>query len=403
MALPGLLLFSLALVLVGVVSAQHPLNTPNPSIKYPTQPPRQNPFIKPPGAGYGIQTQRPYNIAHRGANNVYPEESEQAYKLAIDLGADFIESDIQATKDGVLVCFHDIGLNLTTDVSTRPEFASKLTTYNDITGGDGTNTDWFLVDFTYDELKTLKLKQRFPYRDQSFNGQFSIITFERYIQIAQEANRVVGIYPEIKSPRFNKAHVQFPGGKSFEQAVVDLLNQYGYGGPYLTDRWLAKPLFIQCFAYTSLLEAKKYTDSPLVFLYDSLDARTQDTNETYASLSTDAAFDMLKSIGVVGLGPYKANIQPINTTTNYYSGKPNDFVTRAHNKGFEVHPYTYRADTPQLVFDLHGNFFNEFIYFDKVIGVDGFFTDFTESAFQYLEWTHPIFTKSDIYQTLIFQ
>jgi glycerophosphoryl diester phosphodiesterase len=391
-------------LLVSVVSLASALNIPN-SVHYPPSNPKQSPFIKPIGDGYGLQTQRPYNVAHRGANNIYPEETEPAYLKAIELGADFIETDILATQDGVLVCCHDIELSIITDVANRTEFASKRKNYADIVGGDtGSNvTGWFIVDFTYDELATLRVKQRFPNtRDKSFDGQLPIITFERYIQIAQNASRTVGIYPEIKSPVFINQHVQFPNGQSFEQTFVALLQKYGYQGKYKSADWLRKPVLIQSFATTALQKAAQSTDLPLVFLYDSPSVRTQDTNQTYEELASDASLDMLVQMGVVGIGPFKGNIMPINASTNFYVGAPNDLVTRAHNKGLEVHPYTFRADSNYLAADLHGDFLNELLFFDKVVGVDGYFTDFTEAAYKYLEWTHPIYTRPDIASNLYF-
>lgn len=48
---------------------------------------------------------------------------------AIEEGADFIESDILATKDGVLICHHDVVFDDTTDVLIHPEFADRKRTY----------------------------------------------------------------------------------------------------------------------------------------------------------------------------------------------------------------------------------------------------------------------------------
>lgn len=53
--------------------------------------------------------------AHRGANDVAPENTLAAYRAAIDLGADFIEIDIHMTQDGQLVSIHDSTLDRTTD------------------------------------------------------------------------------------------------------------------------------------------------------------------------------------------------------------------------------------------------------------------------------------------------
>ncbi|AQL00269.1 Glycerophosphodiester phosphodiesterase GDPD5 [Zea mays] len=83
-----------------------------------------------------IQTFRPYNIAHRGSNGEIPEETAAAYMRAIEEGADFIESDILASKDGALICFHDVTLDDTTDVAKRKEFANRRRTYE---------VEWFNV------------------------------------------------------------------------------------------------------------------------------------------------------------------------------------------------------------------------------------------------------------------
>jgi glycerophosphoryl diester phosphodiesterase len=48
---------------------------------------------------------------------------------AIEEGADFIETDILASKDGALICFHDVTLDEMTDVSSRKEFANRKRTY----------------------------------------------------------------------------------------------------------------------------------------------------------------------------------------------------------------------------------------------------------------------------------
>ncbi|XP_078430173.1 glycerophosphodiester phosphodiesterase GDPD6-like isoform X2 [Wolffia australiana] len=146
-----------------------------------------------------LQTFRPYNIAHRGSNGEYPEETAAGYMRAIEEGADFIETDILATKDGALICFHDVTLDDTTDVTNYKEFNDRQRTYE----VQGLNvTGWFVVDFTLKELKKLRVKQRYPFRDQQYNGRFSIITFEEFIAIALDAPRIVGIYPEIKNPVF---------------------------------------------------------------------------------------------------------------------------------------------------------------------------------------------------------
>lgn len=59
----------------------------------------------------------PAVIAHRGASFDAPEETIPAYTLARDLGADYLEMDIQRTKDGVLIALHDDVLERTTNIA----------------------------------------------------------------------------------------------------------------------------------------------------------------------------------------------------------------------------------------------------------------------------------------------
>src|SRR5688500_4253885 len=49
----------------------------------------------------------PLVIGHRGASGFLPEHTLPAYRLAIKLGADYIEPDLVATKDGVLIARHE--------------------------------------------------------------------------------------------------------------------------------------------------------------------------------------------------------------------------------------------------------------------------------------------------------
>lgn len=55
------------------------------------------------------------NIAHRGGAKLMPEETLEAYDNAVQAGADVLEMDVHATKDGVLVLNHDATLDRTTD------------------------------------------------------------------------------------------------------------------------------------------------------------------------------------------------------------------------------------------------------------------------------------------------
>ncbi|MCY6483418.1 glycerophosphodiester phosphodiesterase [Clostridium aestuarii] len=71
------------------------------------------------------------NYAHRGASAYYPENTMIAFEKSIELGATGIETDVQMTKDGVLILIHDETINRTT------------------------NDKGFVKDFTYEELRNL--------------------------------------------------------------------------------------------------------------------------------------------------------------------------------------------------------------------------------------------------------
>ncbi|KAF2605934.1 hypothetical protein F2Q68_00045559 [Brassica cretica] len=321
-----------------------------------------------------IQTSRPYNIAHRGSNGEIPEETAAAYLRAIEEGTDFIETDILSSKDGVLICFHDVILDETANIASHKMFADRKRTYE----VQGFNiTGFFTFDFTLKELKKLRTKQRYSFRDQQYNGKYPIITFEEFITIARDAPRVVSIYPEIKNPVLINQHVKWPGGKRFEDKVVETLKKYGYGGSYLSKKWLKRPLFIQSFAPSSLVYISNLIDSPKVLLIDDVTVLTEDTNQTYAEITSDVYFNYIKQY-VVGIGPWKDTVVP-------------------------VHPYTYRNENEFLHLNFSQDPYKEYEYWINEIGVDGLFNDFTGSLHNYQEWTSPLSETSKSPRQLLSQ
>ena len=138
-----------------------------------------------------LNGQAPLVIAHRGASGERPEHTLEGYTLAIEQGADVIEPDLVMTSDGVLVVRHDHYLSTTTDVADNPEFADRRRTQGD-------QTDWWVEDFTFEEIRTLRARQPWPQRDQSFNDQFLIPTFEEVLDLA--AAHGVRTEPEVKVP-----------------------------------------------------------------------------------------------------------------------------------------------------------------------------------------------------------
>ena len=135
---------------------------------------------------HGASGGRPIVIAHRGASGERPEHTLEAYRLAIEQGADFVEPDLVATKDGVLVCRHENEISGTTDVASRPEFAARRTTK--VVDGAPV-TGWFTEDFTLAELKTLRARERLPeLRGTAFDGRFEVPSFEELLALVAAEN-----------------------------------------------------------------------------------------------------------------------------------------------------------------------------------------------------------------------
>src|SRR5262249_51711902 len=107
-------------------------------------------------------------IAHRGASAYAPEHTLAAYTLALQQGADYVEQDLDITKDGVLVCSHDPSLERTTNV--EEVFPDRFT---EVKQGDRTVKHWFIEDFTLAEIKRLDAGSWF---DPKFAGQ-KVMTF----------------------------------------------------------------------------------------------------------------------------------------------------------------------------------------------------------------------------------
>ena len=93
-----------------------------------------------------LDSRPPLVIGHRGASGYLPEHTLEAYQLAIAQGADVIEPDLIATKDGVLIARHDPNLVTSTDVASRAEFADRKRVDWPVDGEK--QTGWFAHDFT---------------------------------------------------------------------------------------------------------------------------------------------------------------------------------------------------------------------------------------------------------------
>jgi len=97
-------------------------------------------------------------LAHRGDSGTFPEHTYAAYSSAYINGVDFVELDIQITKDGHLVCSHDPTLSESTDIEKYHDiYKDRLGNWTFGPPYDYVYTNEFLIhDFTLEELKKLK-------------------------------------------------------------------------------------------------------------------------------------------------------------------------------------------------------------------------------------------------------
>ncbi|MDR6871840.1 glycerophosphoryl diester phosphodiesterase [Bosea sp. BE125] len=350
-----------------------------------------------------LSGQKPLIVGHRGASGHRPEHTLESYKLAIEMGADFIEPDLVATKDGVLVARHEPIMSGTTDVSTRPEFAGRKTTRK-IDGVD--TTDWFASDFTLAEIKTLRAKQAFADRDQSHNGKYEIPTLQEIIDLAKTEStrlgRIIGIYPETKHSIFHAAI-----GLPLEDRLLDALKAAGW-----TEK--SSPVIIQSFETANLKYLRGKTQLRLIQLVDADDVDKDGgivlaapfdkpydfvvtgDKRTFKDLVTAEGLKEIKTYAD-GVAPWKPYILPAKQVLGD-DGKPQDLnkdgviderdrvllpatdvIKNAHAAGLFVHSWTFRSEPKRLASNYKGDPGAEYkAFFD--LGIDGLFSDFPDAA-----------------------
>jgi glycerophosphoryl diester phosphodiesterase len=319
---------------------------------------------------------RPIVVAHRGASGERPEHTLEAYRLAMEQGADFVEPDLVSTRDGVLVCRHENEISGTTDVASRPAFASRRTTKTI----DGTAvTGWFTEDFTLAELKTLRARERLPrLRGTVWDGRFAVPTFEEVLALVASENtkperrgRPLGVYPETKHPTYFEEV-----GLPLEKPLLAALGAHGL------DRADA-PVFIQSFEVANLRRLAALTRVPLVQLVEAggrpWDFTSGRVARTYADMVRPEGLREIASYAR-GIGVHKSLLIPRDGGGR--SLPPTSLVRDAHAASLLVHVWTLRAENEFLPAELrrgtqsgsHGDLAAEATLFLKA-GVDGFFTD----------------------------
>ncbi len=343
-------------------------------------------------------------VAHRGASGYLPEHTLEAYAMAIEMGADYIEPDLVVTKDGVLIARHEPMLSGTTNVADLPQFASRKTTRK-VDGVD--TTDWFADDFTLAEIKQLRAKQAMSDRDQSKNGQYQVPTLQEVIDLAKKEagarGRAIGIAPETKHSTFHAAL-----GLPIEDRLVNVLKEAGWGEA-------SSPVVIQSFEVANLKYLNTRIDVRLAQLLDAEDV-DKDGNivlaapyaqpydfvvvgdkRTYKDLLTKEGLAEVKTYADI-LAPWKPYILPTKQVDQNGDGKPDDLngdgktdeqdrvlapastvVKDAHAAGLQVFTWTFRNEPKRLASSFKGDPSAEYKAF-YALGVDGLFSDFPDTA-----------------------
>jgi len=297
-------------------------------------------------------------IAHRGASAYLPEHTIEAKAMAHAMNVDFIEQDLVLSKDDVPIVIHDIYLDDVTDVATK--FPTRKREDN----------RYYVIDFTFDELKTLQVSERFnpetgeqfyPNRFPKGKGNFKLHSLQEEIELIQGLNAAtkknIGIYPEIKAPEFHQLE-----GKKLTEIVLKVLADYGY-------KTKKDNCILQCFDAKELERIRKELKSDL-FLVQLMEFEEETKQLAHFASYAD------------GIGPWYKQI-----LSDKVDGKFTftSLVSDSHRLGLKVHPYTFRAD--QLA---------EFATFSEMMqtllidaNVDGAFTDFPDLVVSFINKKQP--------------
>ena len=260
---------------------------------------------------------KPLLIAHRGASGYAPEHTFEAYRIAIEQGADFVEQDLQVTKDGVLICLHDPDLARTTDVA---EVFPDRAMIRDPEETGTPKRGWYTVDFTLAEIKRLDAGSWFnranPFAaSPAYVGQ-RVPTMEETIKFV--GNRA-GLYIELK-------HFPFYKSLGFDTAKIlaAVLKAHGFDRAAQHNR-----IFIQSFYKEALLRMRELAPGyPRVQL---LPMETAGREKDTAIVTTQLAEEIAGY--AKGAGPSKSLL------------KSTDDVATFHKAGLVIHPYTFRGTT----------------------------------------------------------
>ncbi|MEI4233616.1 glycerophosphodiester phosphodiesterase family protein [Roseovarius sp. D22-M7] len=286
----------------------------------------------------------PLVIAHRGASAYLPEHTLGAYELAIRMGADIVEPDVQLTADGALVAMHDTDLTRTTDVASI--FAPRNDAYN-------------VSDFTLAEIKTLTVTPTGPASTDHLGftpgsrDAFKVPTLREVLDFVTAHNAAsgdaIGVYPESKTP--NRSELS--------RKIVDALNAAGF-------TTADQSTYLQSFSHAGAEEMARYQntlgmDLPVAALGAAVGDKGAFGVRDYTTDRTSSLEALAQFAGGVGVSLDSPSLTE-------------DFIESAHAHGLEVHGWTFR---PKSIAEARARFAPYF-----AMGMDAVFTDYPDLAVQ---------------------
>lgn len=312
---------------------------------------------------------KPEITAHRGASAYLPEHTLPAKALAYGMGVDFVEQDVVMTKDGKLVVMHDIFLDTTTDVAMKfPDRHRE-------------NGRYYSSDFTYDELRTLRVTERFNPKNGKavYGGRFpdSPIAYqipsleEEFYQVQglnKSTGRNVGVYVEVKEPAFFEKE-----GLDILKAVIETMTKFGYNSP-------DSKAILQIFDYEAVVRARELGwKGELAMLVTAGGQGQKNDKERHAWLQTDEGLKNIAKYATI-YAPSMSLLAKANADGSGYD--VTDLGERARKAGMKLHSWTLRKDS------LHTGFksWEELLDISfKTLKVEGMFSDFPDLVINYLK------------------
>jgi glycerophosphoryl diester phosphodiesterase len=272
--------------------------------------------------------QAPIVIAHRGASGYQPEHTLAAYELAVKMGADYIEPDLQLTRDGQLVAMHDTSLARTTDVEAR--LGARNGNYN-------------VSNYTLAEIKTLTVDivpaSTAPGFTPTSQDPYRVPTFQEVIDAARSlsasSGREIGIYPEAKQ-----------ADPAMEDKILQTLADNRLKG---SDK-----VYIQSFSADTIR---------------SIQQKQTALGMDFDLVVLSSAPGAITAAQLADIATYAEGVGGSITGTR---GITESFIQQAHALGLQVHGYTFsKLGEPALA------------EYDKFFGwgIDGVFSNNPDLAF----------------------